>query len=411
MPQAHSKYGASSADRWLNCPGSVKLSEIVPPQPSSVYAQEGTAAHKLGELCLMNNNNPSDYADQEITLDDGSKYFVNEDMVEAVTVYVDYVRSRAKLGELFIETQFSLAFVHDEMFGTNDACVYSDMLGMLEVIDYKHGAGIAVSPEENTQLAYYGLGAANVQDLHPDSQIKLTIFQPRAAGEPIKSWVTTVGYLDKFAKVLKKGVEACQKETTTVYLDPKHFKQEKVITGDLNRGEWCRFCPAQTICPKFIEGLQEVAKAEFKDEEIILPEPDSLKPVDIKKVLDFAPVISSWLKAVESYAFNELERGQSIDGYKLVKKRANRKWFGDEDMIVRKLRDAMGVHPGDIGIGLIYSELKLLSPAQIEKKKVDKNLVASLCETPDNGNTIVPVSDKRPEVESSARSDFDVIEG
>jgi len=393
MPQAHSKYGASSASRWLNCPGSVKLSETVPPQPSSVYAQEGTAAHKLGELCLMNNSNPSDYADQEITLDDGSKYFVNGDMVEAVTVYVDYVRSRAKLGELFIETRFSLAFVHDEMFGTNDACVFSDMLGMLEVIDYKHGAGIAVSPEENTQLAYYGLGAANVQDLHPDSQIKLTIVQPRAAGEPIKSWVTTVGYLDKFAKTLKKGVKACEAKK------PK-----------LKEGEWCRFCPAQAVCPQLEKKALEVAKAEFKDEEIILPEPDSLKPVDIKKVLDFAPVISSWLKAVESYAFNELERGQSIDGYKLVKKRANRKWFGDEDMIVRKLRDAMGVHPGDTGIGLIYSELKLKSPAQLEKL-VDKNLVASLCETPDNGNTMVPVSDKRPAVEPTARNDFDVIEG
>jgi len=385
MPQAHSKYGASSASRWLNCPGSVKLSETVPPQPSSVYAQEGTAAHKLGELCLLNNNNPSDYTDQLITLDDGSKYFVNEDMVEAVTVYVDYVRSRAKLGDLFIETRFSLDFVHEDMFGTNDACVFSDMLGMLEVIDYKHGAGIAVSPEENTQLAYYGLGAANVQNLHPNSQIKLTIVQPRAAGEPIKSWVTTVGYLDKFAKTLKKGVKACEAK------NPK-----------LKEGEWCRFCPAQAVCPQLEKKSLEVAKAEFKDEEIILPEPDSLKPVDIKKVLDFAPVISSWLKAVEAYAFNELERGQSIEGYKLVKKRANRKWIDEEKTKERLMEDQP--------LESLLTNPKLKSPAQLEKL-VGKELVASLCETPDNGNTMVPVSDKRPAVESSARSDFDVIEG
>lgn len=394
MPQAHSKYGASSASRWLNCPGSVKLSETVPPQPSSVYAQEGTAAHKLGELCLLNNNNPNDYADQEITLDDGSKYFVNEDMVEAVTVYVDYVRSRAKLGKLFIETRFSLSFVHDEMFGTNDACVFSDMLGMLEVIDYKHGAGIAVSPEENTQLAYYGLGAADVQNLHPNSQIKLTIVQPRAAGEPIKSWVTTVGYLDKFAKTLKKGVKACEAK------EPK-----------LKEGEWCRFCPAQAVCPQLEKKSLEVAKAEFKDEEIILPEPYSLKPVDIKKVLDFAPVISSWLKAVESYALNELERGQSIDGYKLVKKRAIRKWREDQNKTVEELKLALLEEPYDNEpLDTWFTEPKLKSPAQLEKL-VGKELVASLCETPNNGNTMVPVSDRRPAVESSARSDFDIIEG
>lgn len=394
MPQAHSKYGASSANRWLNCPGSVKLSETVPPQPSSAYAQEGTAAHKLGELCLDNGTDPINYVDQEITLDDGSKYFVNEDMAEAVEVYVDYVRSRAKLGKLFIETQFSLAFVHEEMFGTNDACVFSDTLGMLEVIDYKHGAGIAVSPEENTQLAYYGLGAANVQDLHPDSQIKLTIVQPRAAGEPIKSWVTTVGYLDKFAKTLKKGVKACEAK------NPK-----------LKEGDWCRFCPAQAVCPQLEKRSLEIAKAEFSDNKIVLPEPDKLAPVDIKKVLDFAPVLASWIKAIETYAFNELERGGSIEGYKLVKKRANRKWIDDEKSVVHTLREAMGIPDCESAVGQIFSEPKLLSPAQIEKKKVDKKLVASLCETPDSGNTMVSVLDKRPAVLPSVQDDFDIIEG
>lgn len=384
MPEAHSKYGASSANRWLNCPGSIKLSETVPPQPTSVYAQEGTAAHKLGELCLLNKTKPADYLEREITLDSGEKYFVTEDMVEAVTVYVDYVRSRAKLGELFVETRFSLAFVHEDMFGTNDACVYSSMLGMLEVIDYKHGAGIAVNPEENAQLAYYGLGAADVHDLHPDSQIKLTIVQPRAAGEPIKSWVTTVSYLKEFAKVLEKGVKAC------------NAKKPK-----LKEGNWCRFCPAQAVCPQLEKKSLEVAKAEFKDEAIILPEPDSLKPIDIKKVLDFAPVISSWLKAVEAYAFNELERGQSIDGYKLVKKRANRKWI-DEEKTKERLMEGQPLET-------LLTNPKLKSPAQLEKL-VGKELVASLCETPDSGNTIVPVSDKRPAVESSIRSDFDVIE-
>ena len=43
---AHSKIGASSKDRWSQCPGSVRLSEGIP-SISSAYAEEGTLAHSL----------------------------------------------------------------------------------------------------------------------------------------------------------------------------------------------------------------------------------------------------------------------------------------------------------------------------------------------------------------------------
>lgn len=393
MPEAHSKYGASSAHRWLNCPGSIQLSETVPPQGGSKYALEGTAAHMLGEICLLNSEDAQGYLDTEILLSDGARYPVSQDMIDAVQIYVDYVQKRAKLGELFIETRFSLDFIHEGMFGTNDACVYSHTLGMLEVIDYKHGAGIAVSPEDNTQLAYYGLGAANIHDLHPNSEIKLTIVQPRAAGEAIKSWVTTVGYLEKYAKTLKKGVKACKAK------NPK-----------LAEGSWCRFCPAQAVCPQLEKKALEVAKAEFSGSKIILPEPDNLKPVDIKRILDFSSVLTSWLKSVEGYAANELESGRPVDGYKLVKKRANRKWIGDTIDLERGLKDAIcDAFPGDMrATAKIYTKPKLKSPAQLEKL-LDKKLVASFCESPDTGNTMVPVSDKRPEVLPTLTSEFSVI--
>ncbi len=389
--QAHSKFGASSASRWLNCPGSIKLSATVPPQKSSGYALEGTAAHKLAEICLVKGGNPHDFVGEEITLDakdaaKAEKYLVSEDMADAVKVYVDYVRSLR--GEMNVETKFDLSFIEPEMFGTNDCCVYSKLFGVLEVIDYKHGSGIAVSPEENSQLAYYGLGAARIYELHPNSTIKLTIVQPRAAGEPIKSWTTTVGYLDKFAKTLKKGVKACKAK------DPI-----------LAEGSWCKFCPAQAVCPKIYEKTMELAKAEFADDgAIVLPVPESMNKVDIKKVLDFSDTLGSWLRAVETYAFNALERGEKIDGYKLVKKRAFRKWRGSEEEVAAQLQEQTGLEDS-----IFFQPAKFKSPAQIEALKIDKNLVASLCETPDNGNTLVPLSDKRPEVKPSMEIDFEPI--
>jgi len=50
-PKKHSDIGASSAGRWLNCPGSVKLLQDVP-RKDSVYAQSGTAQHYIAEKCL-----------------------------------------------------------------------------------------------------------------------------------------------------------------------------------------------------------------------------------------------------------------------------------------------------------------------------------------------------------------------
>lgn len=388
---AHSKLGASSAYRWINCPGSVKLSETVPAAPSSDYALQGTAAHELAEVCLLDGCNPRDLFEKGVPVTKNWD-LIDEDMIEAVEVYVNYVRSRR--GELSVETRFDLSHIEEGMFGTNDACVYDNMLGVLEVIDYKHGAGISVDPVENPQLAYYGIGAAKVYELHPNSTIKLTIVQPRASGEAIKSWTTTVDYLNKFAKVLKKAA-----------------KKTRTKDAELSEGSWCKFCPASAICPQLQKKSLEVAQAEFADDgAIILPQPESMDVIDIKKVLGFSDTLGSWLKAVETYAFNMLERGEKIDGYKLVKKRANRKWKFNEDQMVTELCKAVGLEDQHqlISNGF-YSEPKLKSPAQLEKV-VDKNLVASLCETPDNGNTMVHVSDKRPEVLPTIQSDFEPIE-
>ena len=52
MPTKHARLSASSAFRWINCPGSVALSDQCPTPASSSYADEGTLAHAIGELKL-----------------------------------------------------------------------------------------------------------------------------------------------------------------------------------------------------------------------------------------------------------------------------------------------------------------------------------------------------------------------
>lgn len=389
----HSNLGASSASRWMNCPGSNKLIEQLPFKPQSgPYAELGSAAHELAEYCLSFNSDPDIWAGQQGPLKDSSgrdvitrEIFIDENMTQAVAVYIEYIQDRLKLGgELFIETKFDLSHIHEGMFGTSDAAIYNPMLGILEIVDYKHGQGVAVSPERNSQAMFYGLGALHAFDeKFQIDKIVLTIVQPRAAGAPVKTWETTPEVLREFGDQLKKAAQATYR------------KGAKLVTGD-----WCKFCPAQALCPKIKEKSMEVAQAVFNDEtKIVLPDPKLLSFDQLKEILDFSDTLTNWLKTAEGFALELAQRGSKIPGYKLVQKRANRRWKFDESDIAKQI-SASGIAAAEL-----YSEPKLLSPAQMEKKKIDKNLVASLTETPDNGTTLALVEDRRPEVAAITAQD------
>lgn len=378
----HSKYGASSAHRWLNCPGSIKLSEEIPVSNTSVYAKEGTAAHKLAEICLTTDRFVQDPELYLGTIVDNSDVTVNLEMVDAVEIYLNYVLKKSSRISTtrFVETRFDLSHIHKGMFGTNDCCIYDSLLETLEVIDFKYGAGISVSPEENEQLKFYGLGAALTHKLPNDAKVVLTIVQPRALGDAIKSWQTTAGYLYDFATELQEGVDKTRQKNAV-----------------LKTGDWCKFCPAHAVCPKVQEVALETAQATFTQEGLQLSNPEEVcekKILDISKVLEIAPLVASWFKAIESYAYNLALTGKSIEGYKLVKKRANRVWKYETDELERIFANSNG---GKIDKLNWFTEPKIKSPAQMEKI-FDKDFIQNLCETPEAGYTLVPSSDKRLEV-------------
>lgn len=54
-PKNHAVLSASSAHRWLNCPGSVSLTKDMP-DTKSEYAEEGRLAHAVAELKLRKNS-------------------------------------------------------------------------------------------------------------------------------------------------------------------------------------------------------------------------------------------------------------------------------------------------------------------------------------------------------------------
>ena len=68
----HYKYGGSTAARTMACPAWTKLSEDMPKQVSSSYADVGTMLHNCMEQILLEDLKPKDlidfkYNDHEVT--------------------------------------------------------------------------------------------------------------------------------------------------------------------------------------------------------------------------------------------------------------------------------------------------------------------------------------------------------
>ena len=85
--KVHSELGASVAARWMACPGSVALSRGQPNYETD-HSRAGTVAHYIGEQCLRKRAlDPAEWLDTTVN---GVK--VDETMVAAVRVYVDYCR-------------------------------------------------------------------------------------------------------------------------------------------------------------------------------------------------------------------------------------------------------------------------------------------------------------------------------
>ena len=102
----HSPLGASSAERWMKCPGSVRLIQSLqlPETDEPDYRREGTAAHEAIAHCLR-----SDLDAWEVV---GQKFYNTEvsiEMADAIQTYLDTVRPLVtSVAQVFIEYRISL---------------------------------------------------------------------------------------------------------------------------------------------------------------------------------------------------------------------------------------------------------------------------------------------------------------
>lgn len=315
-------------------------------------------------------------------------------MVDFVRMFTDYCGALRDLTKgvdgFWIEKRFNLAALQPPapMFGTADVVAYDPAARVLEVVDLKYGQGVVVEVKENKQLRYYGLGALLSIDLteFPVEKVKITIVQPRTAHSdgPIRSEEISVDELVGFAGDLLDAARATTKPD-----------------APLNPGSHCRFCPASGRCPAQRERAQLVAQSDFAVQDFEPPAPALLTPQQFASMLGQLHILDDWMKAMRAHANAMLERGESVPGFKLVAKRATRKWASVEEA------EAWLRAKGNTEAEIFSRELK--SPAQIEKLVGKKNLPSEMVVKQSSGLSMVPDSDARPEVMLTAGHEFPAL--
>lgn len=388
----HATLGASSAHRWMVCPGSIRMSKGMPNE-SSVYAREGSAAHEIGEMALKESKNAIDYLG--FKLEDYPEIEVDETMCALVQEYLDAVRWEIEKyemagyddAELGVEIRFDLSHIYPEMFGTCDAVVYLPEWKKLIVFDYKHG-WVSVPVERNPQTMYYALGAITGKHNRDVKNIELVIVQPRSGHRTtVKRWKCDEEELLDYKYVLIDSAKRTERPDSV-----------------LNPGEWCKFCPAAAVCRTLANRIGEIvmAKADPVDG-LKMPNPDRIPFEELKIVWENAAMIEGWIRNVKSYAHAQALQGNFLPRTKLVEGRAHRKWKDDEAAIkqLKKLK-AIGEIEGEI-----YSS-KLKSPAQIEDMlpKKERGIIADLWVKGTGAMTLVPDTDERESVKTDALAIF-----
>ena len=375
----HAILSASGAYRWLACPPSARLEEQFE-ETTSTYAEEGTLAHALAETKLrlyLRQITARECAKRLQELEKNEYYSAS--MLDYIETYaaivmekVNEAKARSADAVVLLEQKLDFSDWVPGGFGTGDVVIISD--GILEIVDLKYGKGVPVSAEDNAQMKLYALGAlATFDTLYDIKTVRMTIVQPRL--DSVSSDKITAEMLYWWA------------DTELAHRARLAWDGQ----GEFQAGEHCRFCRARYTCRARAEANLELAKMEFKKPELLTDE-------EIGEVLKQADELKAWVSDVFDYALVQArDHGKKFKGWKLVEGRSVRK-YADEEAVAKTL----------LGAGYkeeqIY-EKKLWGITAMEKllgKTKFGELLKGLVVKPAGKPTLVPETDKRPELNSTA---------
>jgi hypothetical protein len=405
-PQHSPLVGGSNAAARLACPASYQMELKLPEEArkkTSVYADEGSACHAAIAHALINDVDAEDLLGMRFPKFEDFP-ITRELLDEAIAPCLQYFDNLVSAGErdgglrFHIEKRVAIPFIPGA-FGTADVIGRTDSYSI--VGDWKFGVGEGVYAWyddddggiiPNEQLMFYVLGALEtcpeMFDPDPDWPIKIFIGQPRFRDDPhFDEMIIRRRDVSSFAAALAAAVGEAQSDS------PRMVK-----------GPHCRFMACKAICPLHTGPLFDLSRLKNELTRVQLEaavdggDGGGMAAIDwgvtYARMLHLCnavePVIREWRKQAQAF----LEGGGQLPGWKLVDKRASRKWIKPDKSIDRKL--------GRMGLDKNQRMPRVLvSPPQAEKllKPLGKTLPEGFYDAVSSGLTLAPDADKRQPVE------------
>ena len=367
----HFKFGGSTAARTIQCPAWIRLSEDVPKSlgnGSNPAADEGTMLHMAMEDIYGANYpdvEPEDlleakhhYKAEYLTQD-----LIDEKLIPAIDA-VENLMDELGITDWMLEP---LLQINIHTGGSIDFLALSEDGRTLLILDYKFGFH-SVSAEHNAQLQFYALAVAEDEKTawmfeHVD-RIVYAIVQPNGEGEVVSRWDSNLEELDAFETRYFDAVADSN--------DPDYAPAP---------GSGCKYCPAHATCPAKTGMALKASRV------------NEVTAGKLAEYLPMAEQLTEWIKEVQKMAYEQMELGTHIPGYKLVAKRASRVWT-DEKGATDRIKKAKKIKIVD------GFDMKLKSPAQLEKKckelGIDFAPYTAYITSVSSGSTLAKESDKRP---------------
>jgi hypothetical protein len=371
----HSIIPPSSAAIWGAPNGCTGWPAMVAqfPEEESEATIEGEASHWLGEtLIQMGASMHVTPSVREGLVDSQAPngVIISDEMFEAAWIYADDVVREIKkypFAAWGVETLAKAPRIHKENFGTTDAYLYDPQSSRLIVWDYKYGFK-EVEAFENWQGIDYAAGLFDMLSIDgladQTLQVEIRIVQPRAFHRdgPIRSWNVLGSELRGYITQLSNAAhEALSDRAQT------------------RSGEHCIYCNARHACQAALDAGLGMFEAVNK------PIPAELTPEQLGTQLSIVKRARKQLEYLESGYEEQLKSlirgGSNVPGWSVEQGVGKRQWAKPAEEIL-KFGDLMGVD--------LREPVKPISPAQAEKKGVDKAVISAYVERRQTGLKVVP---------------------
>lgn len=361
----HANLAPSSAERWVNCPGSLIFNDL--PGKETIYSKEGTLAHEAAEKALYN------------TPLDNNKY--SDDMIAGAQFYKKAINAfwaeyHIKLNVWETEKAVELQPITTEKgygkidyIGTGENCIL--------IADYKFGME-KVEVTDNLQLwlymAAYVTGKQKEHISFKDYIFVIMIVQPR-----LNSFEIQVKDYRKLAEIAR-FLNIAAKRALIEEKMPVEYKSFYPCK------KCCQYCKGSGQCE-----AQSKAAFDYAGIQNEYINGGVLENDELSEIYKQMPFIEDYIEAIKNTVKSKMESGESIPGFKMVQGRHLPKRWVNEESAIEFLK----------GQNLEEKQIftyKIITPTQAEKlcNKDDFKSFAKLGVSSPFGNpVIVPESDKR----------------